>query len=80
MFLDQDRTEFFDRGHFYEVYFFLIDLKSIQHKLSYDYSLNICFSRRFPYIDSPSFSPYKPLQNVDVSKVANMQFFSQELY
>ena len=42
---------------------------------TYDYSLNIYFSRRFPYIDSPSFSPYKPLQNVDFSKVGNMQVF-----
>ena len=58
---------------------FLIDLESIQHKLSSDYSLNICFSRCFLYIDGPSFSPYKPLQNVDVSKVGNMQS-SQELY
>ena len=55
---------------------FLIDLESIQHKLSSDYSLDICFSRRFPYIHGPSFSPYKPLQNVDFSKVGNMQFFS----
>ena len=54
---------------------FLIDLESIQHNLSSAYSLNICFSRRFPYIDGPSFSPYKPLQNVDFSKVGNMQFF-----
>ena len=56
-------------------YNFLIDLESIQHKLSSDYSLDICFSRRFPYIDGPSFSSYKPLQNVDFSKVGNMQFF-----
>ena len=41
---------------------FLIGLESIQHKLSSDYSLNIYFSCRFPYIDGPSFSPYKPLQ------------------
>ena len=60
--------------------FFLIDLESIQDKLSSDYSLNIYFSRRFPYIDGPSFSPYKPPQNVDVSKVGNMQFLFQELY
>ena len=53
----------------------MINLESIQHKLSSDYSLNIYFSRSFPYIDSPSFSPYKPLQNVDFSKVGNMQFF-----
>ena len=57
----------------------MIHLESIQHKLSSDYSLNIRFSRCFPYIDGPSFSPYKPLQNVDFSKVGNMQFF-QELY
>ena len=54
----------------------MIDLESIQHKLSSDYSLNICFSRRFAYVDGPSFSPNKPLQNVDFSKVGNMQFFS----
>ena len=42
----------------------MIDLENIQDKLSSDYSLNICFSRRFPYIDGPSFSPYKHLQNV----------------
>ena len=59
--------------------FFLIDLESIQHELSSDYSLNIYFLRCFPYIDGPSFSPYKPLQNVDFSKVGNMQLF-QELY
>ena len=43
---------------------FFIDLENIQYKLSSDYSLNICFSRRFRYIDGPSFSPYKPSQNV----------------
>ena len=32
-----------------------------------------------PYIGGPSFSPYKPLQNVDFSKVGKMQFF-HELY
>ena len=57
----------------------MIDLESIQHKLSSDHSLNIYFSRCFPYIDGPSFFPYKPLQNVDFSKVGNMQFF-QELH
>ena len=56
-------------------YNFLIDLESIQHKLSSDYSLNIYFSQRFPYIDGPPFSPYKPLQNVYFSKVDNMQLF-----
>ena len=59
--------------------FVLIDLESIQHKLSSDHGLNIYLSRRFPYIDGPLFSPYKPLQNVDFSKVGKMQFF-QELY
>ena len=53
----------------------MIDLESIQHKLSSDYSLSIYFSRCFPHIDGPSFSRYKPLQNVDFSKVGNMQFF-----
>ena len=57
-------------------YNFLIDLESIQHKLSSDYSLNICFSLRFPYIDGPSFSLYKPLQNVNFLKAGSMQFFS----
>ena len=52
----------------------------MQHKLSSDYSLDNYFSRRFPHIDGPSFSLYKPLQNVDFSKVGNMQFFFQELY
>ena len=61
-------------------YNFFIDLESIQHKQSSDYGLNICFSRRFPCICGPSFSPYKPLQNVDFSKVGNMQFFFLELY
>ena len=55
-------------------------LQSIQHKLSSDYGLNICFSHRFPYIDGPSFSPHKPLQSVRFGKVGNMQFFFQELY
>ena len=50
-------------------------MESIQHKLSSDYNLNIYFSRCFPYIDGPSFSLYKPLQNVDFSKVGNMQLF-----
>ena len=53
----------------------MVDLESIQHKLSSDYNLNMCFSRRFPHIDGPSFWPCKPLQNVHFSKVGNMQFF-----
>ena len=44
--------------------------------LSFDYSLNIYFSCRFPCIDGLSFSPYQPLQNVNFAKVGNMQFFS----
>ena len=56
-------------------YNFFIDLESIQHKLSTDYNLTIYFSRRFHYIDGPSFSPYKPLQKVDFAKVGNIQFF-----
>ena len=53
----------------------LVDLESIQHKLSSDYNLNICFSHRFPHIDGPSFSPCKPLYiNVYFSKVGSMQF------
>ena len=60
-------------------YNFLIDLESIQHRLSSDYSLNRCFSRRFPYIDGPSFSLYKLLQNIHFSKVGKMHCF-QELY
>ena len=55
-------------------YDFLIDFENIQHKLSSDYSLSTCFSRRFPFIDGPSFSTYKPLQNVHFWKVGNMQF------
>ena len=54
---------------------FLTDLESIQHELSSDYSLNTCFSHRFPYIDGPSFSPYKPLQNVHYSKSVTCSFF-----
>ena len=54
-------------------YDFFIDLESIQHKLSSDYSVDIHFSRRFPYIDGPSFSPCKPSQNF--WKVSNMLFF-----
>ena len=42
-------------------------------------SLNIYFLCRFPYIDGPSFSPYKPLQNVDFQRSVTYSFF-QELY
>ena len=54
----------------------MIDLESID-ELSSDYSLSIYFSRCFSYIDRTVHhnSPYKPLQNVDFSKVGNMQFF-----
>ena len=58
---------------------FFIDFQSIKHTLLSDYSLNICFWRCFLYIDGPSFSPYKPLQNVNFRKVGNMQIFP-ELY
>ena len=57
----------------------MVDLKSIQHKLSSDYNLNIYFSRRFPYIDGSSFSPYKPLQKVDFQRSVTRRFF-QESY
>ena len=56
-------------------YNFFIDLENTRHKLSSDYSLNMYISRRFPYIDGPSLSPYKALQNVDFSKAGSMQFF-----
>ena len=36
-----------------DLIFFLTDLNSIHNNLSSDYSLNICFSRRFPYTDGP---------------------------
>ena len=58
----------------------MIDLESNQHSLSSDYGLNIYFSRRFPNIYGPSFPSYKSLQNVDFSKIGNMQFFFQQLY
>ena len=45
-------------------YNFRIDLDSINTKLSFDYSLNMCFSCRFPFTDGQSFSQYKALQNV----------------
>ena len=58
---------------------FLIDLESTQHKLSSDYSLNIYFSRRFPYIDGPSFSPYKPYKMSIFQRSITCSLF-QELY
>ena len=61
------------------MYIFFIDLESVQHMLSSDYSLNICFSRRFLYIDGPSFSRYKPLQNALFERLVTCSFF-QELY
>ena len=45
-------------------YNFWIDLDDTNTKLSFDYSLNICFSCRFPFTDGQWFSQYKPLQNV----------------
>ena len=38
---------------------FLVDLESVQHKLSSDKSLNTCYSSRFSHIDGPSFSSIK---------------------
>ena len=56
-------------------YTFLIDLESIQHKLSSDYSLNVYFSRRFPCIDGPSFSPYKPYKMSSFQRSVICSFF-----
>ena len=58
-------------------YNFLIDLDSTDDMLSSDYSLNVCFSPRFPYIDGQRFSQCKPLQNVHFWKADNMQFFRE---
>ena len=58
-------------------YNFLIDLESIQNKLSTDYSLTMYFSRRFPHIDGPSFSPYK---KSILQRSITCSFFFQELY
>ena len=55
----------------------LIDLESIQDKLSSDHSLNICFSRRFPHIDDPSYSPYKPLKKFMFGRLVTCGFFSR---
>ena len=60
-------------------YNFFIDLESIQHKLSSDYSLNIYFSRRFPYIDSLSFSSYNPHKMSIFQRSITCSFFP-ELY
>ena len=58
-------------------YNFFIDLGSIQRMLSFDYSLNICFSRAFLYSDGPSFSPYKPLQKMSIfERSITCSFFS----
>ena len=45
----------------------------MQHELSSDYSLNICFWRPFPHIDGP-FSPYKPLQNSTFERSVTFSF------
>ena len=47
---------------------------SIQHKLSTDYSLSIRFLHQILCTDGLSFSLYKPLQNLNLWKVGNMQF------
>ena len=44
--------------------------------LSFDYNSNICFSRAFLYGDGPSFSLYKPLQNVNFERSITCSFFS----
>ena len=54
---------------------FLVDLKSIEHKL-FSYSLNASFSRRFPQSDGPSISPYKLLRLR--SDHLNSKFVSQK--
>ena len=55
---------------------FLIDLESIQHKLSSDYSLNIYFSRRFPYIDSHHFLRTNPYKILIFRRSVTCSFFS----
>ena len=60
-------------------YAFLIDLESIQHKLSSDYSLNIYFPRRFPCIDGPSFLRTNPYKMSIFQRSVTCSFF-QELY
>ena len=57
----------------------LVALASIHIKLSYDYSLTICFSRRFPCMGGQSFSQCKPLQIVNFCKVGRMQICTQRL-
>ena len=60
-------------------YNFLTDLESIEHELLSDnslYSLNICFLRRFPYIDGPSFSPYKLYKMSIFEKSVTCSFIS----
>ena len=59
---------------------FFIDLESIQHKFSSDYSLNICFSRRFPYIDGPSFLHTNPYKMSIFERSVTCSFLFQELY
>ena len=58
---------------------FFIDLESIQHKLSFDYSLNICFSSRFPYIDGPLFFRTNSYKMSIFERPVTCNFF-QELY
>ena len=45
--------------------------------LSFDYSLSICFSRPFLYSDGPSFSPYKPSQNINFERLVTCRVFSR---
>ena len=56
-------------------YIFFIDLKSVQYKLSSDYSLNICFSRRFPAVFS-----VQTLTKFSIFERSVTCSFFQELY
>ena len=59
-------------------YNFFIDLESIHHKLSSDYSLNL-YSRCFPYVDGPSFLYTNPYKMSIFQRSVTCSFF-QELY
>ena len=59
---------------------FFIDLESCQHKLSSDYSLTVCFSLRFLYIDGPSFLHTNLYKMSMFERSVTCSFFFQELY
>ena len=44
------------------------------------YTLNICFSCRFPYTDGKSFSRYKPLEHVNFGRSISCRLFSRIWY